>query len=197
MPKQTFVNLSESKKAAIDLILIDLYSQFPASLVTVSDVIKKSTFSRAAFYKYFEDIEDAHQYIVRVGTDHVHHDIMTYINQEPNNIFGGIEKYLLSISHLDPKSTEYKMLSMLIKNGSVQIPKSTEHLNAAMVDPWISILKDNHIKISNAQESIAFLYFIMDLTMDSIGYYVLGSQNKDEMIKNYQYKVQWVEKGIK
>lgn len=200
MPKQTFVNLSDSKKSAIDLILIDLYSKYPASLINVSDVVSKADFSRAAFYKYFEDIEDAHQYIIRNSTNAIHGKIMQYIYQNKDDLFLGIRHYLEYVTSLSKDSLEFKKIELLIRNGAAVMPKleiSDDIANNQMVKPWLEILKNNGLRITTPEESLTFLYFIMEMTMDNIGYYILGKETVENTLKDFAYKVKWLEHGIK
>lgn len=201
MPKSTFINLSEEKKNAIELILIDVYSKNPATLVTVSDIVKRADFSRAAFYKYFEDIEDAHQYIIRRGTDVTHEKIMRYIGHSRNDFFKGINDYLIHVTDISSEAVEYKVLQILIQNGNTVLFNKENALmmleDDRMIQSWLKLLAINHFDITDNSEAISFLYFIMALIMDSLSTYLVQAMSAEEMLADFAYKQRWVEHGIK
>ena len=200
MPKTTFLNLAPTKKDAINDILIKLYATKPASLVTVSEIVQEADFSRAAFYKYFVDIEDAHQYIIRYTTDQVHRTIMKFLTTPDQQLFTGLRDYLVYVTELPVTAPELRYLALLTKNGNTiafkpdQLPTEPEN---HLVTPWLKILAANEIKITNQTEAIAFLYFLMELTMTSVSYYISGSQTAAEMLQDFNFKIQWLEHGIK
>lgn len=65
MPKDTFINLPIERQSRIETILLDIFSEKHLSRVNVSEIVEKMQMSRGSFYKYFEDLEDAYQYIIK------------------------------------------------------------------------------------------------------------------------------------
>ncbi|MDN6617248.1 MAG: TetR/AcrR family transcriptional regulator, partial [Enterococcus sp.] len=64
MPKKTFLNLSEVRQAEIRDLLVTIFYEKPVSQVKVSDIVEALQMSRGIFYKYFEDLNDAYDYLI-------------------------------------------------------------------------------------------------------------------------------------
>ncbi len=64
MPKETFLNLSQKKKQHIEQILLEKFYNRHISQVKVSEIVEAMQMSRGAFYKYFQDLEDAYSYLI-------------------------------------------------------------------------------------------------------------------------------------
>lgn len=94
MPKETFFNLSNAKKQRIDDLLLEIFCSQHISQVKVSEIVDKMGMSRGAFYKYFQDLEDAYLYTIKSSSHIVHQDILKFISENKQHFFLGIEKYL-------------------------------------------------------------------------------------------------------
>lgn len=64
MPKQTFFNLSESKREKL-LESADLeFTRVPFFEASIANIVKTAGISRGSFYQYFEDKEDVYFYLL-------------------------------------------------------------------------------------------------------------------------------------
>ncbi|MFC7055104.1 TetR/AcrR family transcriptional regulator [Enterococcus alcedinis] len=95
MPKETFLNLPTERQQRIDTILLDVFFNKHLSQVNVSEIVEKMQMSRGAFYKYFEDLEDAHHYIVKKYSAIIHQDILQYAMMDESNFLRGFVTILL------------------------------------------------------------------------------------------------------
>lgn len=64
MPKATFNNLPPEKKIVVRNVLLKIFSDKPISQVKVSEIVEALQMSRGIFYKYFEDLNDAYDYLI-------------------------------------------------------------------------------------------------------------------------------------
>ncbi len=69
MPKQTFFNLSETKKNKIIEAAVDEFSEYSYDESNISRIIKQAGIPRGSFYQYFEDKEDIYLYIFGILTE--------------------------------------------------------------------------------------------------------------------------------
>lgn len=198
MPKETFLNLPLDKLTRIDNILLDTFFNQPVSQVSVSQIVEQMNMSRGAFYKYFEDLEDAYEYTVRKHALVVHQDILFHIRQHQENFFLGIEQYLVWCTSLDVSHPYYKGLKLLTHSGEQQtIKRRPLSTSSKELIEWITLLEKNQFAIQDTDEAVSLLYFIMELVMTSISDYIVNDWYQEELIKDYRYKTNWLLNGLK
>jgi AcrR family transcriptional regulator len=197
MPQPTFLNLSEEKKQTIDTILLNTFYDQPISQVKVAEIVTQMKMSRGAFYKYFEDLEDAYTYIINKYAVSVHQDIIRYIQSDRNQFFIGIEKYLIWCSQLDHDSEYWKSLHLLTKSNDLsaykRFPLSED---SPLITQWTDILVASHIIIEDHEEAVSFLFFIMELVMNSLTGYIANDWTTEALIKDYRFRVKWMTQGL-
>lgn len=197
MPTHTFFNLPNSKKNALENLLLDTFYKTPITEVSVSQVLADSNFSRTSFYKYFENLEDSYNYIThKVFTDS-HRSILKFIIQSQNNFFQGLTNYLQYCSELDRDSFEFKGILLMIKSEDNSIYKHVPTPNdLSYMNSWLHLLKDNKINITDENEALSFMYFSMDLTVDTLKAFIINNWSTDQLLKDFKYKVKWISHGI-
>ena len=197
MPNDTFLNLPNNRKESIDTILLNTFYDQPVSQVKVSEIVSKMQMSRGAFYKYFEDLEDAYTYIINKYSVVIHQDIIKYIQQDKNQFFIGIEKYLIWCSQLDHSSEYWKSLRLLTKSNDLSAYKRFPLASdSPLVTEWTDILKASHIIIDSHEESVSFLFFIMELVMNSLTGYIANDWTTQELVTDYRFRVKWITHGV-
>ncbi|EEI24556.1 TetR/AcrR family transcriptional regulator [Lentilactobacillus hilgardii] len=72
MVSTTFLNLNNEKKTRIQKALIDEFSSKPLAEAEVAPIVKQAGIARGAFYKYFDDLRDAYQYIYGLAMKSIH-----------------------------------------------------------------------------------------------------------------------------
>lgn len=198
MPHDTFLNLSDDKKNSIENILLNIFFKQPISQVKVSEIVSEMKMSRGAFYKYFTDLDDAYTYVINKYALIIHQDIITYIQNDKNQFFLGIEKYLIWCSELNHESDYWKSLRLLTESNDLSAYKRfplTE--DSPLLTKWTDILETNQIMMKDYDESIAFLFFIMELVMNALTGYIANDWSTEELVQDYRYRVKWITKGIK
>ena len=197
IPKDTFLHLDAEKRVQIELILLDVLYDQPLSQVKVSEIITLMNMSRGAFYKYFKDLADANDYLISTVARAIHIDIMQHIQQSEDALFDGIANYLREISHLDHQDIRWKQIKFL--TGSDQLIFSRRRKvpsESQMIDQWFSILEKNHLDISNNEEAISFLYFVMSLVTNSLTEYIANEWDSQTLLLEYNRKISWLLHGL-
>ncbi|MDU4270866.1 MAG: TetR/AcrR family transcriptional regulator [Enterococcus hirae] len=198
MPKSTFLNLPNEKKQRLIEILLENFSARHISQVKVADIVEDMGMSRGAFYKYFEDLEDAYTYTIQYYSIQIHRDILKYISQNKQDFFQGIENYLAWCSELEQKSSYWQAIRFLTRSDDFTNHQRTKpSAESGRLKEWFKLLKANGFHITSEEEAISFLYFVMDLVINSLTDYIANDWTTDELLQDYRYKVKWLQKGLK
>ena len=198
MPKSTFLNLPNEKKQRLIEILLENFSARHISQVKVADIVEDMAMSRGAFYKYFEDLEDAYTYKIQYYSIQIHRDILKYISQNKQDFFQGIENYLAWCSELEQKSSYWQAIRFLTRSDDFTNHQRTKpSAESGRLKEWFKLLKANGFHITSEEEAISFLYFVMDLVINSLTDYIANDWTTDELLQDYRYKVKWLQKGLK
>ena len=75
MPTETFLNLDPAKQSRIVQACLHEFGAHPLSEAHVAPIVKESKIARGSFYKYFEDLTDAYQYIYGIVLREIHKGI--------------------------------------------------------------------------------------------------------------------------
>jgi len=198
MPKETFQNLPEEKKEHIESILLDKFYNQHISQVKVSEIVDAMQMSRGAFYKYFQDLEDAYTYLIQRYTIQIHGDILTSIKQYKQDFFLGIENFLIQCNKLDRDSHYWHILRLLTQNNQALTAKRKPLApDSPMLTQWLGLLEQNHFLIESHDEAISFLYFIMSLVMNTLTNCIVNNWSNEELVKDFRFRKKWITQGIK
>lgn len=64
MPRQTFFNLSEEKRAIIINAAVDEFAQYGLENASTNRIVRNSGIAKGSFYQYFEDKQDVFMYLL-------------------------------------------------------------------------------------------------------------------------------------
>ena len=197
MPHDTFLNLPDEKKQKLDHVLLSIFYDKHISQVKVAEIVNAMDMSRGAFYKYFDDLGDAYQYIVNKYSLIIHQDIIRYIQEDKNQFFLGIEKYLVWCSQLDHNSSYWKSLRLLTEANDLSAYKRMPVTESSpLMKQWRDILDLSQIKMANLEEAVSFLFFIMELVMNALTAFIANDWTTKELITDYRYRVKWIKTGV-
>jgi hypothetical protein len=65
------------------------------------------------------------------------------------------------------------------------------------VKQWQNLLVDSGIEIGDSQEAESFLYFVMQLVINSLNDAMINSWSDAQLRIEFEYRVKWIMKGIK
>ena len=77
MVKSTFINLNDAKKKRITEALLTEFSTHSLTSAQVARIVTNAQIARGAFYKYFEDLPDAYNYLYHIALKKIHTNITT------------------------------------------------------------------------------------------------------------------------
>lgn len=198
MPNSTFYNLPDEKKEMIEATLLNIFCEEPISQVKVARIVEETGISRAAFYKYFIDLEDAHVYMVKKVANTIHRDILQHINENRADFFEGITQYLRYCGACDRQGSYWKGIATLIKGENAIIYRRPEiPAESPMLQDWQALLALNHFNIEGDQAALSFLCFIMDLVIDLLTSFLVNDWTTEELLADFNYKKEWLLNGIR
>lgn len=154
MVKTTFEHLPELKKKRIDQALLKEFSHYALADAQVARIVKDAEIARGAFYKYFDDLTDAYNYIYGQAMQDIHMGFgralqkfdpdlfyqmtVKFIDQADESPYRDLIKLHLSQNqmqlHHDWKKTSQQMLPLDAKTWSAMII-THEAINLALFDP--------------------------------------------------------------
>lgn len=194
MPKKTFQNLPKARQAEIRDLLLTIFYEKPVSQVKVSEIVEALQMSRGIFYKYFEDLNDAYDYLIHFYAGQIHGEIIQYMIEQEDDFFQGIEAFLLLYVDLTQEDPRYRQLVLLSQNSHLFSYRSaTEHSLSA----WTQLLAKNHFIMPSLDEQISFLYFSMKLVIDSLTDMLANHWSAAELLRDFHFKTHWLLEGIK
>lgn len=197
MPHATFLNLSLPKRQRIESILLETFHQQSLSQVKVSDIVAKMGMSRGAFYKYFENLEDANNHMITISAREIHRNIMEHIEGANDHLFQGISQFLLEMTQLSPKNPRRLMLTFLTKSDHLLISNRREEPEAPMMfTDWFDILAKSKLRIEDEAEAISFLYFIMAMVIQAWNDYIANDWDSNQLLVDFHYKEKWLREGL-
>ncbi|EOH86509.1 TetR/AcrR family transcriptional regulator [Enterococcus pallens] len=194
MPKSTFNNLPAERQQQIRELLLTIFYEKPVSQVKVSEIVAALQMSRGIFYKYFEDLNDAYDYIIRYYAGKVHGEIIEYITHHEGDFFKGIEEFLLLAAGLKPDELRYREVVLLTKNSYLF---SYRNEVSHGLELWQEILDKNQFAIDSQEESISFLYFSMKLVIESLTDLLANHWTEEQLVKDFRFKARWLTEGLK
>lgn len=194
MPKKTFLNLPEKRQGEIRDLLLTIFYEKPVSQVKVSEIVDALQMSRGIFYKYFEDLNDAYDYLIHYYAGQIHGEIIAYMMRQQADFFKGIEDFLVMYVDLSHESPRYQQLVLLTQNSYLFSYRPTTNHG---ISEWQELLVKNHFDMPSVEEQISFLYFSMKLVIDSLTDMLANHWNKEQLLQDFRFKTQWLTKGIK
>ncbi len=67
MPKQTFFNLPDDKRAHIEAIAIDEFAANPYTCASISAIVARAGIAKGSFYQYFAGKKDLYQHLLKLA----------------------------------------------------------------------------------------------------------------------------------
>ena len=145
MPKETFLNLPKEKKEKITNAILKEFSRENFNKASISNIIKEAKIPRGSFYQYFEDKEDAIEYIIDSFIENEQKEFLALLVKSKGDIF---KTSLKLFEHLAEKSSEKEKLR-LYKN----ILEESRKNNISIFDekPRKNDKKEDFIKYINTE----------------------------------------------
>lgn len=202
MPKPTFYRLPEERQKEILQAAFEEFSTNPLQEASVGNITKKLSLSRASFYKYFNDLEEAYTYIYQKMTRDPHRLLLESLQEANGIFFDGMNRYAEKMADrfFDPKSRsfyhnllvkmDYHLFSQLEKNTNVPTMDYNQFLQEV-----IEIIYWEEIAVEE-QELLAFLDFIKEIFHELFMKSFLREWTEEQTLAAIQQRLDWLKRGI-
>ena len=162
MPKQTFYNLKEEKRKKIEQALLKEFSNNTFEGASISNIIAEAQIPRGSFYQYFENKEDAVEYIINKYLKKEKEKIYTSLLRNNGDIFKtsiDIYDYIIEKINTTSNLKLFKnILQELRKNNTNAFEENTEFLSEKKTIEKIIDKRD-----LNIQEKEELEYFLCEI----------------------------------
>lgn len=164
MVKSTFKNLPVEKKERIEKALLEEFSSHSLSKAQVARIVRSAEIARGAFYKYFDDLEDAYTYLYAKAMEDIHMGVSAHTHGYDPDFF-----YQRTINFIEQaEQSKYRELIKLHLSTNQEVLDSPQATNEMM----------QHLDAQN--------WSAMILTHEVIKMALFDPKNRDANLKRYQ-----------
>lgn len=187
MPKTTFFNLNEEKKKKIEKALTNEFGRVSIDKVSISRIVEEAKIPRGSFYQYFENKEDAVNYIVEKYIKLEHEKIYQFLIETNGDIFAASIKtfdHMIEISINTDQMKLFKNILEEVRKNNINIFEYNYSLKN--IDNMIDI-KDLNI---NEEEDLEYILKILTAiirttSMEVITKKISKEQGKKDLMKQF------------
>lgn len=199
MPKQTFYNLKEEKREKIEQALLKEFSNNTFEGASISNIIAEAQIPRGSFYQYFENKEDAVEYIINKYLKKEKEKIYTSLLRNNGDIFKtsiDIYDYIIEKINTTSNLKLFKnILQELRKNNTNAFEENTEFLSGKKIIEKIIDKRDLNIQ---EKEDLCYFLKILSLVMRSATLEVISNKITQEEGKQKLLKeIEILKRGMK
>lgn len=196
MPKKTFFNLPDKKRAAVINGAKKEFSRVSLANSLVSNIIIDAKIPRGSFYQYFDDIDDCYYYIVDEYSKNIKLKLLSNLKEYKGDIiksYYNLFKYILNVIN-DEKNKDY--FENLFMNLNYKIQKMfTPNFNDGLND----IINLADISKLNIQNKFAIGY-VLDIIESVMIHNITESYNRnvkiEKTIEIFEKEILLISSGI-
>ena len=194
MPKNTFFNLSEEKRARITEVLKQEFESKPLFKVNVKDIVEKLNIARGSFYQYFDGLEDSYYMILDKETVDVHKLFLNILRKSDYKIFSALDSYGKALSN-----------TLFSKNSFMIYKNRYLYWTPDLDIGWKNYLEKyslNNSETKNHQinrakpEKHEEILFVKAVIHDLIQRLFKEGWDKNTFLKHYKKYIEWLQKGL-
>ena len=167
MVKPTFVNLPQDKKEKITQALLNEFSNHPLAEAQVARIVKEAEIARGAFYKYFEDLSDAYEYLYQLAMKEIHSFVKAPADYQPEIFYQNVVDFINQTQ--GSKYAKLVKMHMLYNESTVSEPFSQEVLVKLSPQNWSAMVLSHaairEILVDLAQKELVFSKLKAGLTL--------------------------------
>ena len=203
MPKDTFFNLPEDKRALICKVAVAEFAKHRFDKASINRIVAQSGIAKGSFYQYFEDKKDLFLYIVQlVGEEKLNY--MSPLLQNPDNhdIFILIREMYISGIQFVVAHPEYAEISKrILENKNSPIYQEMMDQNLPTVYDFFETLLGKAIENGSLRPEInvkLLAYIIASLNTLVIEYYIdqIDQTYDEKMMVTVDQFIDFLKNGI-
>jgi TetR/AcrR family transcriptional regulator len=143
MPKDTFFNLSDSKREAITEIAIEEFADHAYGDVSISRIVARAGIAKGSFYQYFDDKEDLFTYLLQLVVER--------------------KREMFSLDQPDPQHVGIFAYMRWIAANGVQFERAYPQLSRLAYRAFSGNTMPHAFQASARQQTVAFYRRLVEL----------------------------------
>jgi AcrR family transcriptional regulator len=203
MPKDTFFNLPEDKRALICQVAIDEFAARSFGHASINRIVAKSGIAKGSFYQYFENKNDLFLYVVRLAAE----EKLNYLapimqNPEQHDFFTLLRELYLSGLQFAIEHPKYAEISKkLTASKGMPIYEEVIGRNMPSASEFFEPLLENAIARGEVRAGIdarMLAYMISSMSTLVVEYYLehLGPRYDEKMMETIDQFFDVLKHGI-
>lgn len=149
MPKETFYHLNDKKREKVEKALENEFGRTTFEKASISRIVEEANIPRGSFYQYFEDKEDAINYVIEKYILLEKETMKKSLEETKGNIFEASLKifdYITSKTHEGLKAKLYKNIMQELKKNNANLLSKIEEINQFVDISILNIKEVNDLK---------------------------------------------------
>jgi AcrR family transcriptional regulator len=197
MPKDTFFNLDEAKKAKIIKAAKAEFLNNPLRKARVSNIVNVASIPRGSFYQYFEDLDDLYYFIV----EEVFTEIFDagFLYSEMTDDLFEFAKISFDFDYRGfKKESRHKYMTNVFQSiaGNVEYLELFNGKRIKYIEDILDRLDLSKIKYKKREEHIKMYQMIQDLKISVIKKTMLNSLTKEEAFAEFEWYLDILKNGL-
>ena len=178
MPKSTFFRLNEEKRSKIDEALIKEFNRVSFERASISNIVKEAKIPRGSFYQYFEDKEDAINYIIKKVITVEYEKVYSIMKEKNGDIF----EAFLCLYDYSIQETIVNNNYKLVRNILLELRKRNINIlnyDKKMIEDIIKLINIDNLKIETEDD----LFYVLKMLIIIIRTIVIEVVSKNKTIE--------------
>ncbi|WP_251550576.1 TetR/AcrR family transcriptional regulator [Neobacillus muris] len=198
MPKITFFNLPEDKRATLLFSLKKEFSRVPLYDASIANIVKLAGIPRGSFYQYFDDKEDAFFFILNDFVTGIHNQFLRLIKKYNGDLFATMPEFYQFIVEEEENvhffRNAFLNMTYRIESTFSRIFKEQESNNNFKAIS--SLLNTDKLNFSNDEELNHVLQIISAVTFRNIIEKFAKELTAEEALQRYKLELTLLKTGL-
>ncbi len=197
MPKVTFFNLDENKRAKIIKAAKAEFLNNPLRKARVSNIVSVACIPRGSFYQYFEDLDDLYYYVV----EEVFAEIFDagFLYSEMTDDLFEFAKISFDFDYRGfKKESRHKYMTNVFQSiaGNVEYLELFNKKRIRYIEDILDRLDLSKIKYMKREEHIKMYQMIQDLKISVIKKTMVNNLTKEEAFAEFEWYLDILKNGL-
>lgn len=179
MPKPTFLNLPDPKRAAITQILLEEFAANDYQSVSITRIVARAGIAKGSFYQYFEDKADAYLYLLDLAIQEKLAFIGSAPQQSSSDLFTTLRWMMDAGTRFEFSNPLYAQIGYRAVFDDVPLPDETKALLESGTRPFFESAIQAGIADGSLRSDLdpQWAAFILDAIFNNLGRRIMESFN--------------------
>lgn len=199
MPKETFFHLKEEKRQKIEKALIDEFSSCSFEQASISNIIIKAKIPRGSFYQYFEDKDDAVEYIIKKFLYLEHKKMQEILRETEGDIFEATSKfydYMVETSLDESRNKLIKNILQELRKNNISLFEAEGKFKNKK-QRIQEILDTTQLNLKNEKDIFYFLRILTAVTRSISMEVITGKITRQKGKETLENELEILKRGMK